>query len=517
MLTPFQSQIIVDAGIAFGDEGKGRLVYEVIQELRERTGNPSPVGMVVKVNGGANSGHTAGGLKLNLLPGGVIDRSVAALGIASGVVADPRKLHWETAATEAKGFTVAKRLLIDERVMVSDLSHRLLDLAWEHYRVHTLGEPARGSTGRGITPAYLDEVGQWQIFYADFRKDRDSFARRLSTRMARATDTIRHVCKVSPEAWESFFQILTDAEKRANETAVIDGVFPASEFDFCRFKGTEPFTLNTEAVVDAYWTAGQIWLDRIVDLRERTLGILAGGQSVIGEFGQSYWLDKRHGFAPNVTASHTFTPEIFESLGIPLQAVHRIGVAKAYDTKVGTHLFLSEIEKDHPLSARLSRLEFGTSTGRQRMVGWFDAVEKGTALRYAGFEDIVINKLDAMGFPVGTEPGTLRICTAYEDAAGNRYRQVPRDDEVRSRLRAVYLDLPGWTGDISTVRSWTGLPENARRYVSHLLRSVLECAGALPGSGLPVPNLRYIGVGPNPDEIIADIPSSAAILDEFPA
>ena len=80
------------------------------------------------------------------------------------------------------------------------------------------------------------------------------------------------------------------------------------------------------------------------------------GHTILGEFCQAYWLDKRHGFSPNVTASHTYTPEFFESAGIPLQPVHTIGVAKAYDTKVGTHTFITQMDDAHPLAVRLNKI-----------------------------------------------------------------------------------------------------------------------------------------------------------------
>ena len=169
MLTPFSSQLIADTGISTGDEGKGRVILEIINELRDITGRQDAVAAVMKVNGGSNSGHTVAGLKLNLLPGGVADPHVPHLPIGCGVVADPRKFLWEVAYAEQNGHVALKRLAIDERCLVSDVCHRLLDLAFEDYRVHVLKDDPRGSTGRGITPAYLDEVGQFQIFYADFR------------------------------------------------------------------------------------------------------------------------------------------------------------------------------------------------------------------------------------------------------------------------------------------------------------------------------------------------------------
>ncbi|HTO02344.1 MAG TPA: adenylosuccinate synthetase, partial [Opitutus sp.] len=172
-LIPFSSQLIADVGISLGDEGKGRLIPEIANELRDTT---SAVSVVLKVNGGANSGHTAGGIKLNLLPAGVVVNDAAHLCIGSGVVADPRKIWWEALPVERKGHAVLSRLLIDEHTMFSDLTHRLLDLACEEYRVQVLNEEPRGSTGRGITPAFNDETGLWQIYYSAFHASRETFA-----------------------------------------------------------------------------------------------------------------------------------------------------------------------------------------------------------------------------------------------------------------------------------------------------------------------------------------------------
>ena len=188
---------------------------------------------------------------------------------------------------------------------------------------------------------------------------------------------IQHVCRVTPERWASFFDILTEAETRANQESINAGIFSADEFDFTQFKGAEPYTLNFERLLEVYWSAGTKLGICVGNVPEKVLSIISNGKYLIGEFGQSYWLDKRRGFTPNVTASHTFTPELFQSAGIPAQPVHNVGVCKAYDTKVGTHIFLTQLEEEHPLSPILKKLEFGTSTGRQRMVGWYDAVEKG--------------------------------------------------------------------------------------------------------------------------------------------
>ncbi len=507
-LLPFSSRLIADVGISLGDEGKGRLIPEVAAEL---AGTPHSVSVVLKVNGGANSGHTAGGLKLNLLPAGVVVQEAAHLCIGAGVVADPRKIWWETKPLEKKGHAILSRLLIDERTLVSDLTHRLLDLAWEDYRVNVLAEEPRGSTGRGITPAYLDEVGQWQITYSDFLAGPNFFARKLAQRADRALRVIQHVCRVSPENFAAFFDRLTAAERRANAEAIELGVFTAEEFDFTAFRGATPYTLNLEKLTAVYWAAGTALAKNIGEVRELVLRELRAGRTIIGEFGQAYWLDKRHGYSPNVTASHTFTPEFFESAGIPVQPIHTIGVAKAYDTKVGTHTFLTQMDDAHPLAALLKLLEFGTSTGRQRMVGWFDAVEKGDALRYGGYQDVMINKLDALTH-AGDWRGDLLLCTAYEDAAGRRFSHVPRNEAVRKTLRPIYEKHPGWAEDISAVRRFADLPTNAQRYVAAMLRAILAVAYAGEEMPATLPNLRYLGVGPLPSQIIKDVPPTAELV-----
>jgi adenylosuccinate synthase len=503
-LIPFTSRLIADVGISLGDEGKGRLIPEIAEELRDTA---SPVSVVLKVNGGANAGHTAAGMKLNLLPSGVVLKDVPHLAIGSGVVADPRKFLWEARPLEHKGLSVLDRLLIDERTMISDLTHRLLDLAEEDYRVKVLGEEPRGSTGRGISPAYREETGHWQMHFSDFLAGPNFFARRLAQRADRACRAIQHVCRVSPETWAGFFDLLTATELRANAEAIELGVFGREEFDFTRFRGAEPFTLNLDLLTDVYWKAGTTLAPNVGEVRELVIRELGKGRTVVGEFGQAYWLDKRHGFSP--TASHTYTPEFFQSANIPLQPIHTIGVAKAYDTKVGTHTFLTQMPEGHALGTRLKQLEFGTSTGRQRMVGWYDAVEKGDTLRYGGFQDLMINKIDAL-----TGADELLICTAYEDASGKRYAHVPRNEAVRRTLKPVYERYSGWTGDLSGVRRFADLPPEARRYTAGMVRSLLEVAyegRSRPAPG-QLPNLRYLGVGPDPSQIIKDIPATADLV-----
>ena len=173
-----------------------------------------------------------------MLPSGVGNPKVKKLIIASGVVADPRKFLWEAIPLEEKGISVFSRLQIDQKTQLSDITHRLLDLAWENYRTNILGMQKRGSTGRGISPAYCDETGQWQIFYQAFNEKREFFQDSLKGRVNRAMNTIKHVCQISEEEWHEFFEELSNAEK-ANSDAIEKELFDNDEFDFSLFKGKD--------------------------------------------------------------------------------------------------------------------------------------------------------------------------------------------------------------------------------------------------------------------------------------
>ena len=193
-------------------------------------------------------------------------------------------------------------------------------------------------------------------------------------------------------------------------------------------------------------------------------GSCARGHTIIGEFGQAYWLDKRHGFSP--TSSHTFTPEFFESANIPVQPIHTFGVAKAYDTKVGTHTFLTQMDEAHPLGAKLKtpgvRDEHGQAAHgglvRRRREGRRPALR-----RIPGPDDQQAGRADLVG---GLEGRPAAVHGLRERPDGERCSHVPRNEAVRKSLRPVYKRFPGWAEDISGVRRFADLPANARRYVA---------------------------------------------------
>ena len=148
------------------------------------------------------------------------------------------------------------------------------------------------------------------------------------------------------------------------------------------------------------------------------------------------------------------------------------------------------------------------------MVGWYDAVEKGDALRYGGFEDLALNKLDALSHS-GDWKGDLKICIAYKDSSGKRYHHVPRNDRLREQLLPVYKSLPGWSEDISGVRQFSDLPDNAKNYVAWMLKSLTDVANYGDRQKTVFPKLRYLGVGPDPMQIIKDAPKTEDLIKDL--
>jgi adenylosuccinate synthase len=505
------SNLVAVTGVSFGDEGKGRIVHELASRVKEETGKP--VAAVFKVNGGANSGHTAAGLKLNLLPTGVADRDIPNLVLGRGVVADPHKVLWEALPLDEKGYRVSERLVIDGRTMVSDFTHRLLDLGKETFRERQTGE-SRGSTGRGISPAFSAETDQSQIYYDVFLGDKARFVVQMEDNIERCERRLQSEYQLTEEEWDGLFEQLSQAEQRANGAAA--HLFPDNEFDFSRFKGDAPFSLNREALVEAYWNAGQTLRESVGSAGELLNEQLNSGEFVVCEFGQAYLLGKRTGFAPNVTASHPYTPEIFPSAAIPDRPVHTVTAAKAYDTKVGTHVFLTEIEHNHPLGQILRKLEFGTTTGRQRMVGWYDAVEKGHTLREGGFAEIVINKLDPLTHS-GKWQGELQICTGYRLPDGSVTAKLPLQDEIRREAEPVYEGFRGWSEDITEIRSFDALPQEAKEYVAGLYYHTVNAgfADRETVGASELPGVRFVGVGPDPGQVIRDMPNGERLIEIY--
>ena len=147
------------------------------------------------------------------------------------------------------------------------------------------------------------------------------------------------------------------------------------------------------------------------------------------------------------------------------------------------------------------------------MVGWFDAVEKGSSLRYCGFEELVINKLDALTLDKDTKDSDLKICVAYRSSDGNIIRDVPRSESMHRSLTPVYESLKGWHDDISEIKSYNHLPPEAKIYISKMVGSIIECAHPEGYEHTKLPEIRFIGVGPDPGQIISDIPKTLDLIN----
>jgi adenylosuccinate synthase len=297
--------------------------------------------------------------------------------------------------------------------------------------------------------------------------------------------------------WHGFFDKLTAAEQRANAEAIELGVFAKAEFDFTQFRGAAPFTLNLDRLTEVYWQAGTALAKNIGEVRELVLRELGAGRTIIGEFGQAYWLDKRHGFSPNVTASHTFTPEFFESAGIPVQRIHTFGVAKAYDTKVGTHTFLTQMDDAHPLAPSSSRSNSApapaASAWSAGTTPWRRATPCATA---ATRTDDQQTRRAHPWRRLARRPADLHRLRGRRRPA---LPHVPRNEAVARRSAPSSPGIPAGARISPGVRRFGDLPRNAQRYVAAMVKSVLDVAYATAA----LPNLRYLGVGP---QIIRDVP-----------
>jgi adenylosuccinate synthase len=419
---------IVLVGAQWGDEGKGKATDLL----------GSRVGAVVKFNGGNNAGHTIviGSEKyaLHLLPSGILTPGCAPI-IGNGVVIDLGVLFEELDALEARGVDTSK-LVVSGSAHVITPYNRTLDKVTERF----LGNAKIGTTGRGIGPTYADKMSRIGIRVQDLFDD----------------DVLR--AKVSG-ALSLKNQVLVKIYNRKgfDVDAVVDEL--ASYADRLR-----PMVADTPLLLEQM-------LDR--------------GETVVLEAGQATLLDVDHGTYPFVTSSNATAGGACTGSGIPPTRISRvIAVIKAYTTRVGEGPFPTELEDAKGELLRNNGAEFGTTTGRPRRCGWFDAVVGRYATRINGVTDFVLTKLDVL-----TGMDEVPVCVAYE-IDGKRYDELPMNQADFARAVPVYETFPGWHEDISGARTLDDLPRNASDYVD-----VLEKMIKAP--------ISAIGVGPGRDQTIA--------------
>ncbi len=421
-------------GAQWGDEGKGKIVDRLAPEHDA----------VIRYNGGANAGHTivvqGKRFSLHLVPSGILYPDKKAI-IANGVVVDPDQLLKEIDNLEAQGIDTAGLILSDRAHIVTPY-HKAEDARRETLLAREFNEQEAtggiGTTRRGIGPAYAEKAHRAAaIRVADLLRPAE--LKQLVSRAAQLA---------SPEIRE------------------------------------DPDIPSPEAICDRFIEIGEILRPRITDTSYLLHDLQRAGKRLLFEGGNATLLDVDHGTYPYVTSSNSSALGIPAGAGISPKAIHNIlAICKAYCTRVGGGPFPTEIQDDLATTIRERGREFGTTTGRPRRIGWLDLV----ALRYAvmlnGVDSLCMTMLDVLS---GIDP--IKVCIAYE-IDGNRTERFLPDARSLARAKPVLISLPGFTEDISAVRSLDDLPSNARHYLSY----VEEHAGA---------PLSLAGVGPDREQTI---------------
>ena len=417
---------IVVIGAQWGDEGKGK----VTDLLGGR------VDYVVRYSGGNNAGHTVitpDGQKyaLHLMPSGALSPS-AMIVIGNGVVVDPKVLLHEMDGLTERGVDVSRLRVSGDAHLVMP-HHRALDRVVERY----LGSARIGTTGRGIGPAYGDKVARMGIRVQDLL-DPGILRQKLDLVLREKN------------------QILVKVYNRK--------------------------ALDLDAVVEEYLAYAERLRPYIAETRALLWGALERGETVLLEGAQATMLDMDHGTYPFVTSSNPTAGGACVGAGVPPTAISQvIGVSKAYVTRVGSGPFPTELFDEMGVHLRKTGNEYGTTTGRERRCGWYDAVVARYSSRLNGVTDLVITKLDVLS---GLEK--VPICVAYE-IDGERTEEMPTTQTGFHHAKPVYEELDGWWEDISKCRTVEELPDNARRYIER----VEELSGA---------RVSVVGVGPGRDE-----------------
>jgi adenylosuccinate synthase len=419
--------VTILVGTQWGDEGKGKATDLLADQMD----------FVVRYQGGNNAGHTvvAGGrtLKLHLVPSGILYDHITTV-IGDGVVVDPKVLLEEMDELGTLGIDTS-RLLISTNAHLIMPYHLELDRVTERY----LGRQQLGTTKRGIGPAYADK------------------ASRIGLRVQDLTDE------------KIFRQKLETAIKEKN--AVLSKVY-------------NRLPLDPEEIVADYMTYGERLAPHIVDTSAVLHGALREGKRVLLEGAQGTLLDLDHGTYPFVTSSNPVAGGALVGAGLGPKEVERvIGVTKAYVTRVGSGPFPTEDEGEAGEWMQEQGHEFGTTTGRRRRCGWFDAVLLRYAARLNGLTELFITKLDVLS---GLK--TVKVCVAYR-YEGERYEDLPPHQSIVHKAEPVYEEHEGWTDELAGARAMGDLPPAARKY--------LERIAAL--ADVPV---RMVSVGPSREQTV---------------
>ncbi|WHH61402.1 adenylosuccinate synthase [Petroclostridium sp. X23] len=393
-------------GAQWGDEGKGKIIDILAQQSE----------VVVRSQGGNNAGHTveANGeqYKLHLTPSGILNADTLCI-IGNGVVLDPAVLLGELDMLQGRGIS-ADNLKIDARAHIIFPYHRELDGLSEIAR----GKGDIGTTKKGIGPAYMDK------------------AERSGIRMCDLMNTELFIEKV-----------------RANvelKNTIIEKVYGGTGVD-------------ADGIIEEYLGYAQRLKQYVTDTTVLLYAAIKAGKRVLFEGAQGTLLDLDLGTYPYVTSSHPISGGVCVGTGIgPTMIDECIGVVKAYTTRVGKGPFPTELFDETGDQIREKGNEYGTTTGRPRRCGWFDAVIVKYAVRTSGLTSIVVNKIDTLG-----DIDRLKICVGYKKGSETMTEFPPSLEEL-AVCEPVYEEMDGWDGDIGHIRKYEDLPENAKKYIERI-------------------------------------------------
>lgn len=422
------SSVIV-LGAQWGDEGKGKIVDYLAQQADA----------VVRYSGGSNAGHTVVvndvSYKLRLLPSGVLFSDKTNV-LGNGVVINPGVVLQEIDGMKEKGIDCSN-LVISDRAHVVLPYHQRLDELQEA----ALGTHKIGTTKGGIGPCYMDKVARTGIRICDLMEP-DTFADKL---------------KVNLEA----------------KNAIITKIYGGEPFDY-------------DAVLKEYLAYAERLRPYVADTGVVMDELFSTGKKVLFEGAQATFLDIDHGTYPYVTSSNPTAGNACTGSGVgPLFIDHVVGVVKAYTTRVGEGPFITELhDTDGPgTQIRETGREYGTVTGRPRRCGWLDAFMLRYSARLNSLDYLAITRLDILDkMPV------IKMCVGYK-IDGEVIKRIPASLNVLAKVEPVYEEFAGWMTDISGIRKFDDLPENAKQYLNRLS----EVAGV---------ELGIVSVGPNREQTI---------------
>lgn len=404
-------------GSQWGDEGKGKIVDVLSKEAD----------VVVRFQGGHNAGHTlvVDGVtyKLHLLPSGVVRPNKLSI-IGNGVVIDPAALLWEIDNVKKQGINITpENLMIAENATLILPVHPALDIAMEEAR----GNKKIGTTGRGIGLAYEDKVARRGI----------------------------RVCDLAhPEYLKERIVNMLDYHNAA-------------------LKGMGADTLDATAVYDELMSMA----DKILSFSGVTWKAIdnadKAGKKILFEGAQGHFLDVDHGTYPFVTSSNTVASQAAAGAGVGSKKIgYVLGITKAYTTRVGSGPFPTELHDDIGEEIGKKGHEFGTSTGRKRRCGWFDAVLVRQAIKTGGIDGIALTKIDVLdGFD------ELKVCVAY-DLNGKEIDYLPASTVDQAAVKPIYKTIKGWSDTSVGARSWSDVPADAVKYIRYI-EELIEAPVAL--------------------------------------